>query len=496
MATPIHLQPSRTSRWDILAAPGLRRVLLWKHSRTAAQSVFFALAALMVLDGLLGSPLAAKNTATVAAWVHYRGFIILALLLVGNLFCAACPFLLPRTLARWLGRPTRRWPRRLRNKWLALAALLAMLFVYELFDLWASPWLTAWVIVAYFAAAFVLEALFTRDSFCMYLCPLGSFNFLYSTVSPFQITSRSQDVCRTCPGKECINGRYAAPTGAQDGAQDGAPAILLQQGCQLELYVPQIKSNLDCTLCLDCAKACPYDNVALAARPHGAELFRQSWPRRLDLALLAILAAFLGLVNAFAMTPPVYALEQGLARLLRTQSEALVLGIVFVVGAVLAPLALVYAAAWINRRTVRADRGLPLRRAVIRYAPAFVPLGFGVWAAHYLFHLLVGPLTIWPAFQNFWPAVTGVALFGAPDWALAGAWVPRLAVVQAVQMVSVAAGLGMALAVAWRAARTAHPAPRPAWVELAPWAAILLMLAALAVWVFLLPMEMRGNVLG
>jgi hypothetical protein len=155
--------PRPHSRRDLLAMPGLRRILLWKHSRTAAQSVLFALAVLMVLDGWLGSPLA--NLATVAAWVHYRGFIILALLLVGNLFCAACPFILPRKLARWLGRPMRRWPRALRNKWLALVALLGILFLYELYDLWSSPWLTAWVIVAYFAAAFVLEAFFTRDSF-------------------------------------------------------------------------------------------------------------------------------------------------------------------------------------------------------------------------------------------------------------------------------------------------------------------------------------------
>ncbi|MCB0162396.1 MAG: 4Fe-4S binding protein, partial [Caldilineaceae bacterium] len=188
--------------------------------------------ALMVVDGLLGSPLAAKNTATVAAWVHYRGFVVLALLLVGNLFCAACPFMLPRTLAKWLGRPTARWPRVLRNKWLAVGALIAIVYSYELFDLWASPWWTAWLIVAYFAVAFVIEALFTRSSFCMYVCPLGTFNFLYSTVSPTKISARSTDVCRTCVGHDCINGNAA------------------QQGCQLELYVPTLRSNLDCTLCL------------------------------------------------------------------------------------------------------------------------------------------------------------------------------------------------------------------------------------------------------
>lgn len=478
----LHEVQTAPRRLDLLAVPGLRQFLLWKHSRSVVQVVLFALAAIMVLDGWLGSQLAAKNMATVAGWVHYRGFIILALLLAGNLFCAACPFILPRKLARWLGRPARRWPKALRNKWLALASLLAILFLYELLDLWASPWLTAWVIVAYFAAAFVLEAFFTRDSFCMYVCPLGTFNFLYSTVSPLRIASRDLDTCRTCVGRECINGRW--------DAQDN----LIQQGCQLELYVPTIQSNLDCTFCLDCAKACPYDNVALTTRPPGDELFRQTWPNRLDLALLAILAAFAGLVNAFAMTPPVYALERGLARLLNTRQEAPVLGLVFLTGVVIVPLVLTLAAAWLNR-LLPGNRSRSLARGLMRYAYSFVPLGFGIWAAHYLFHLLIGPLTIWPALQNFLVEVAGVALLGRPNWSAAGVWMPPLGVIQAVQMAAMAAGTAGALAVAWRVARRSQTDVRAAWLEIAPWALILLALAAAAVWVFLLPMEMRGNVL-
>ena len=109
-------RPKMGRRFDILSVPGLRQFLLWKHSRTAVQIVLFTLAAIMIVDGLMGTQLAARNTATVGAWVHYRGFIVLALLLAGNLFCAGCPFILPRKLARWIGRPTRRWPRAFRNK--------------------------------------------------------------------------------------------------------------------------------------------------------------------------------------------------------------------------------------------------------------------------------------------------------------------------------------------------------------------------------------------
>ncbi|MEX1020496.1 MAG: hypothetical protein WDZ49_12610 [Litorilinea sp.] len=468
-------------QWDILRIPLVSDFLLWKHSRTAFQIVLFALAAIMLLDGLLGSQLAARNSATVGAWVHYRGLIVVALLLAGNLFCAGCPFILPRKLARWIGRPTRRWPKALRNKWLAIGMLLGILFVYEWLDLWASPWLTAWVIVAYFGAAFVLEMLFTRDSFCLYVCPLGTFNFLYSTASPLQITSRNLQTCRDCVGKDCINGRH-------DSAGN-----LVQQGCQLELYVPTLQSNLNCTLCLDCAKACPHDNVALAVRPPGDELFRRTWPRRLDLGLLAIVTAFAGLVNAFAMTPPFYTAAARLAQSLGTAQETLILTLVFGTGIVVLPLGLGLGAAWINRQSGARQT---VRGLLLRYAYAFVPVGLAVWTAHYLFHLLIAPLTIIPALQNFWVNVAGFPLLGMPEWRLGAAWIPPLDAIQTLQMVILAVGLGMSGAVVWRAACAATPIRARALQQALPWLLILSVLTILAAWIFLQPMEMRGSLLG
>ena len=68
------------------------------------------------------------NLAGVLPWIHWRGLLILGLLVAGNVFCMACPFTLPRTLARrWFpaGRP---WPRWLRSKWLAVG-LIGLVFV-------------------------------------------------------------------------------------------------------------------------------------------------------------------------------------------------------------------------------------------------------------------------------------------------------------------------------------------------------------------------------
>ena len=57
----------------------------------------------LILDGLRGPQVGPMNLAGVLPWIHWRGLLILSLLAAGNFFCMACPFIVPRTLARrWL----------------------------------------------------------------------------------------------------------------------------------------------------------------------------------------------------------------------------------------------------------------------------------------------------------------------------------------------------------------------------------------------------------
>lgn len=101
----------RAHRVDLLAVPWVGRLLGWRHARTAFQIPLLAVAALLLVDGWFGDQLAPKNLAGVLPWVQWRGVLILGLLVLGNVFCFACPFMLPRRLAkRWL-HASRNWPR-------------------------------------------------------------------------------------------------------------------------------------------------------------------------------------------------------------------------------------------------------------------------------------------------------------------------------------------------------------------------------------------------
>lgn len=459
--------------------PGLAaRFLGWRHARTAVQVPLLLVAGLMIADGLLGPQLAPKNLATVLTWIHYRGLAVLGLLLAGNLFCLGCPFMLVRNGSRrWL-RPRRSWPRRLRTKWLAAGLFVGVLFVYELLDLWGAPRWTAWLLVAYFVGAVVVDGLFRGAPFCKYVCPLGQFNFLAATVSPLEIRTRDAARCETCRTKDCIKGRPG------------------QRGCELGLYQPLKTGNLDCTFCLDCLHACPHDNVAIGARLPAGELWLDSFrsgigrlSHRPDLAALAAVFSFGAMVNAFGMVTPVYAVEEWLAGVLHTQSEALVLGLIFVAGLGLLPLALAGATAWLSGRLSGGDRGVA---AVTRQAYALLPLGLGLWAAHYAFHFVTGAATIVPVMQGFVADVVGRPLLGAPQWRMA-ALLPQgwLAPVEIGLL-----GLGWlgSLLVAYRVAERDTPARATA--AFLPWAVLLTGLLAAAAWLMSQPMEMRGVMLG
>lgn len=454
-------------RFDVLRWPVVGRLLRWRWGRLAVQSVTVLLAILFVYDGFTGPQFAPENLATVGVWLHYRGLVVLALLLAGNLFCMGCPFTVPRTLARRVSRAGRRWPQRLRNKWVAISVLGLYFFLYEWLALWATPYWTAWIIIGYFVAAFLLEAIFTESAFCKYVCPLGTFNYLGSTISPTQITVRSADTCRTCVGKECIN---------------GSADVL---GCGTLLFAPQITSNLDCTLCLDCVRACPHDNVALAVRGPLHEASRpRALPQRWDITALIWVFAAAGLANAFGMVPPFFALQASWRNLLGADAAWPGLLLTFLLTTIVAPVALAITTAWLSRRL--AGTGESLRATAAAMTPALLPLAFAIWLAHYLFHFATGALSIVPVTQSFL-ADHGIRWFGAPNWALSAAlpldWLPWLT------LLTTLGGLGASLVVLSRLGRRTDRPP----LALLPWALALLLIATLALQLFNLPMEMRGT---
>jgi hypothetical protein len=116
--------PRADRRLDLLNLPLIGRLLRWRYGRMALQSIAFAAAVLVIADGFVGHSMGAMNLAGVLPWTYVRAFGVIALLVLGNIFCLSCPFMLPRELGHRLGLARLRWPRWLRSKWIAIALLI------------------------------------------------------------------------------------------------------------------------------------------------------------------------------------------------------------------------------------------------------------------------------------------------------------------------------------------------------------------------------------
>jgi cytochrome c oxidase assembly factor CtaG len=470
----------RARPFDVLDLPLVGRWMRRPSFPRVVRMVTFALATLIVLDGLLGPSMAPMNLAGVVPWTWVRGLLVIGLLGAGNWFCMACPFLLPRELGRRIFPARLHWPRVLRSKLVAAGLMVAYLCAYEAADLWDSPLATAWLLIGYAGAAFAVDGLFRGASFCKYLCPIGQFDFVLSTLSPLEVRVKQLSTCVSCTTRDCIQGNER------------------QRGCELELYLPRKQGNLDCTFCLDCVHACPHDNVGILAVAPAADLARDPrrsslgrLSRRRDVATLVLVIVFGAFANAAAMTAPVVEWTDA-----ASATTGLPRAAVATLGLLLAllplPLGLALACTVASRALSRTSAGS--REVFCRYALALVPLGASMWAAHLLFHLATGGGALLPVVQR---AATdlGVGALGAPSWGMA-APATGLTWLLPVLLLLLDAGLLLSLWVAWRvtsdlAAARDIPSLRAAGL-LAPWGSLACVLWAAAIWILLQPMQMRG----
>ncbi len=407
----------------------------WKRTplfRRIAQVAMLVVSILVIGDGFRGLQVAALNLAGILPWIHWRALSILVLLMVGNLFCMACPFMLVRDGARRLLSPKLRWPHVLRNKWLGVGLIALYLWIYEAFALWDKPWMTAALITGYFAAAVGVDSVFRGASFCKYVCPVGQYHFVVSLVSPREIAVRDKAVCRSCQTYDCIRGNKTS------------------NGCELFLFQPKKTSNLDCTFCLDCVKACPHDNVGLMsvapAKTLLSDTYRSSLGRlskRTDLVALVLLLVFGAFVNAAGMLAPVMRWQHGWHARLGVHAMPFVIAAFVFGGAVLLPTLAYLLCRIFNGTSEFANR----------LAFSLVPLGVGMWAAHIAFHAA----SVWSTASVVW-----------------------------LQILLLEAGLLLTLYVAWRIAAGV-------FVKLfLPWAIVACLLFASGIWTFFQPMQMRG----
>lgn len=466
-----------SERLNLLDVSWLRRLLTAPAFPLSMQVVLLGVMAVVVFLGLFDVQDGGVNVASRLTWTIWWAGIIFTFVLLGRVWCVACPF---GALNEWTSRlaaPIRRLPRPLRNIWWATGLFVLLTWADEQLGVVRSPRVTAWIVIIFVGLAIAVGLFFERRSFCRYLCPIGGVIGLYSMTAPLELRVKDGATCRHHPEQDCYRGGERS------------------RGCPMFEFPQSMDRNNYCTLCVECVKGCSRDNLVLRFRAFGRDLWA-SGRRAMDESYLAVmlvgltflvtaqmLGAWSAWTSALASWLPAWfrGSVKPAASLSVVESAALLVGSLVVV-----PLLVLGAVSVADRSAGRARVGL--RRSFVLFGYMFVPIGLAMHLAHNLAHLLLEGGGIVPAVQRAIELYTPWSL-GQPEWP-APALAPA-AVVSLLQTVILVGFFVVSLVAGYRLALRAYSDPRIASTATIPVALLSLVFTAIGIVLLNQPMGMR-----
>ena len=247
----------------------------------------------VIAIGLVGSQEPGRNIAPIVTWNIWWIGLIFAVLFFGNLWCFMCPW---TAIPDWVMRLSftstakikslgRKYPKLKLWMWPAIILFAFVTWLEIVFDAANRPWLTSVLGIFMIATAWVMLVLYERKAMCRYACFVGRVSGQYALMGMLELRRRDPELCKTCRTKDCYHGREGK----------GLP-------CPTHEFMGGMNDNQYCTLCTECVKSCPHDNIAMRVRSSGADILYRHRVKP-DEAYLAVLVFIVSAFHGAAMVP-------------------------------------------------------------------------------------------------------------------------------------------------------------------------------------------------
>jgi ferredoxin len=328
--------------------------------------------------------------ATTMIWDIWHPLLAFTLIIVGRLWCFACPIGAIGDWTQAVFSLNRKYPEKYRNLWIAVILFL-FIFAAErhLFMFTRNPPNTSYLLLFFTALAVIMGAVYEKRSFCRYICPIGLVLGVFSMLSAIELRCKSRKTCQDHDIKECVIGTQAG------------------KACPMGESPQTMERNNQCILCMECVKSCSKGNIRLSPRLPGADIIH-SKKTHLDEAYLihGIIVVFLFvmgmerlqfrniIINFVKYTLPVESLT--FLDLYWRNMWAVIIFILITLGA----------AGLMYLSTRAALSGRNTKQKFIGLSYAFIPLSLSVYLAENTFRLLKGlfymAASIGSFFGNIW----------------------------------------------------------------------------------------------
>lgn len=444
---------------NLMDIPVIARILRSRLYPGILQVPVAAVFGLVAFQLLLGPDAAHDNAGTALMWVLWWPLIPIVFVLLGRFWCAVCPFgWLSDQVQRLVGanQPVPAFLKRY-GIWIIDASFIAITWADHVWGVVESPWGSGVLLLLLTTAVIISGALFQRRTFCRYLCFLGGLSGNYARTGMVELRADA-DICRTCTSRAaCYNGTEQVA------------------GCPLFTFARTMDTNANCNLCANCIKACPNDAIQVRLRKPTSELWFIRSPR-IEESFLAMAIMGIVIVQNLTMLEVWQSVLDRLQQTTGITNEAVIFTVAFAV-AVSLPVGLLAGAAKLAAR-----RNLESTRLnFARFGYALIPLDVAGHIAHNLFHLLAEGGSVVTTVA----ALVGIRT-GDGDPALVGT-----GTIQVLQFALLALGIVGSLYAARRITHRRYQSVARRRTTFAPMAAMVLLLGAVNVYLFLLPMAHR-----
>ena len=379
---------------NILALPVIGKFLRSRYFLALIIAPTLLIFSFIVIAGLMGEQSTA-NPAVLLTWILWWPAVIFTFFLLGRIWCAVCPFGYLGDLAQKIFSFHWKVPAILRNMWWRLGLFLALTWATTLWTLDRWPRGTAWLALSLTLGAITLAVVFEKRAFCRYVCPVGGVFGLYSMTAPLRLGVKDHNVCQQeCTQKNCY------------------------QACAWFQFPATLNRNAECSLCLDCVRACPHDNLTLQTQPFGADLAAfQPHRKSLDEALAISVVLGVGLLQTIVMLNVWSDWQSKIGGFLGIEPGRLLYTIIFVSIGVILPTLLFLLVSYFTlpKDHLHGD----FLRALRTYAYAFLPLGLALHAAHNFHHLFGEGGAMWSGLKEAVARYTGWAALASHQQAAA-----------------------------------------------------------------------------
>lgn len=487
LGKPTRNMQKTSKRWDyprfeLTRLSFFKTFVTWRGFQPLVQLPVVALFILVIVAGLIGSQDPSRNIAPVLTWnIWWMGLIFFAFF-AGEIWCTVCPWMavpdwIKRLSAKLPGRDRaigleRTWPKALRNLYPAIVMFMALTWLELAYEAPYRPALTSIMGLAMVAMAAATLFIFERKGFCRYVCPVGRVTGAYGTTGMLEIRRRDSEICKSCQTKDCFHGN-----------ERGLP-------CPTGEFMGAMNENSYCTMCTECLKTCPHDNIGINIRAPIADLLGPH-RKRLDEAWLLLAIFLVTIFHGLAMIPvwtrqTVPPLRDALEATLGVDPGYLTTFTLGMVGFFGASTLLYLGVCWLSK-WASGNVFYRLRDFFIAYAYPLLPVALAYHLAHNALHFFYEGSKLLRLISD--PFGWGWDLFGTAKSPLS--MVVPLEWLWGAQLTLVLLGN---LATLWLVNRATHRMfgnRRQAIKALIPVAIFALLLSVAALWLLSQPMEMR-----